>query len=163
MTRVAQKQSERRTLDAILAALALRPDQEPAAGEAPDFTMRVARRLIGVEITQYQSGATVDDGTERLRLSGRDRLLCAQSCRRPYVAGPGMLAAELPDTFDADLSAHALFAQGSFVEWYSNLAAGYVARPDRTIAEIVAEKSAKRFRPVEELWLAIQCGTASPR
>jgi hypothetical protein len=46
MTRIAQKQTERRTLDAILSALDLRPDQEPTADEAPDFTMCVARRLI---------------------------------------------------------------------------------------------------------------------
>ena len=46
-----------------------------------------------------------------------------------------------------------------FAEWYTNLTGGYVARPDQTIAEIVAEKSAKQFRPVDELWLAIQCST----
>jgi hypothetical protein len=46
-----------------------------------------------------------------------------------------------------------------FAEWHSNLAGGYVARPDQTIAAIVAEKSSKRFRPADELWLAIQCGT----
>jgi hypothetical protein len=34
----------------------------------------------------------------------------------------------------------------------------YVARPDGTIAAI-AEKSVRRFRPADELWLAIQCGT----
>jgi hypothetical protein len=44
-------------------------------------------------------------------------------------------------------------------EWYSSLSAGFVDRPGYTIAEIVAEKSAKRFRPADELWLAIQCGT----
>jgi hypothetical protein len=48
---------------------------------------------------------------------------------------------------------------GPFAEWYSNLAGGYVAKPDHTIAAIVAEKSAKRFRQADELWLAIQCGT----
>jgi hypothetical protein len=44
--------------------------------------------------------------------------------------------------------------------WHSNLAGGFVARPDATIAAIVAEKSAKRFRPTDELWLVIQ---SSPR
>jgi hypothetical protein len=53
MTRTDQKQAERRTLDAILGALGLRPDQEPEAGEAPDFTMPVSGRRIGVEITMY--------------------------------------------------------------------------------------------------------------
>lgn len=36
MTRPDKKLSERRTLDAVLAALGLRPDQEPEAGEAPE-------------------------------------------------------------------------------------------------------------------------------
>jgi hypothetical protein len=44
--------------------------------------------------------------------------------------------------------------------WHSNLAGGFVARPDPGIAAIVAEKSCKRFRPADELWLVIQC---SPR
>jgi len=46
-----------------------------------------------------------------------------------------------------------------FAEWHSNLIAGYVARPDRKISGIVAEKSDTRFRPADELWLVIQCGT----
>jgi hypothetical protein len=46
-----------------------------------------------------------------------------------------------------------------FAEWHSNLAAGYVARPDQTISGIVAEKSGKQFRNADELWLVIQCGT----
>ena len=49
--------------------------------------------------------------------------------------------------------------KGPYAEWYSNLAAGYVARPNQTIAAIVAEKSSKNFCPADELWLAIQCGT----
>src|SRR5260370_28433886 len=65
MTRPAQKKSEHQTLDAVLAALGLRPGQQPEEGEAPDFTMLVAGRLIGVEITLYRSGATVDDGSQR--------------------------------------------------------------------------------------------------
>jgi hypothetical protein len=44
-----------------------------------------------------------------------------------------------------------------FAEWYSNLMGGYVAKPDDTIDAIVAKKSGKRFRPADELWLAIQC------
>jgi hypothetical protein len=46
-----------------------------------------------------------------------------------------------------------------FAEWYTNLTGGFIARPDHTIAQIVADKSAKQFRPVDELWLAIQCST----
>lgn len=65
MTRPTQKDAERRTLRGVLAALDLRPDEEPKEGEAPDFTMRVAGRLIGVEITTYRSGASVDDGSQR--------------------------------------------------------------------------------------------------
>jgi hypothetical protein len=50
MTRPSQKKSERQTLDAVLAALGLRPDQDPEAGEAPDFTMVISGRVIGLEI-----------------------------------------------------------------------------------------------------------------
>jgi hypothetical protein len=47
-----------------------------------------------------------------------------------------------------------------YAVWHSNLAAGFVATPaTSTIADIVAEKSAKNFRPSDELWLAIQCST----
>jgi hypothetical protein len=46
-----------------------------------------------------------------------------------------------------------------YAEWHSNLAGGYVARPDETISAIVAEKSAKKFCPADELWLAVECGT----
>jgi hypothetical protein len=202
MTRVAQKQSERRTLDAILAALGLCLDHEPEAGEAPDFTMRVERRLIGVEITLYRSGAMVDDGTERRPVENEwERLKVAADAfrsqrrelrdinvglmfngavppRRQHIAfmeeiasfarsrAPDLTARDLecwPPSFPTPLMQTYLrtlyLRKGPFAEWYSNLADGYVARPDRTIAEIVAEKSAKRYRPVEELWLAIQCGT----
>jgi hypothetical protein len=42
--------------------------------------------------------------------------------------------------------------------WHCNLAAGFVATPaTSTLADIVADKSAKKFRPADELWLAIQC------
>jgi hypothetical protein len=47
-----------------------------------------------------------------------------------------------------------------FAVWTSSLTAGFVATPaTSTVADIVAEKSAKNFRPVDELWLAIQCST----
>jgi hypothetical protein len=65
MTRPAQKIGERRTLDAVLAALGQRPDQEPQEGETPDFTMFVARRLIGVEITEFSSHDVLADGSLR--------------------------------------------------------------------------------------------------
>ncbi len=79
MTRPAKKIAERRTLDAVLAALAMCPDQEPQDGEAPDFTMFVSGRLIGVEITEFSSGDVLEDGNlrravesewERLKLAG---------------------------------------------------------------------------------------------
>jgi hypothetical protein len=70
MTRPAQKESERRTLDGVIAALGLRPDQEPEDGEAPDFTMRFAGRLIGIEITAYRSGDTV---TQQITSASRRR------------------------------------------------------------------------------------------
>jgi hypothetical protein len=60
MARPDQKLSERQTLDAVFAALDLRRDQEPKAGETPDFTVLISGRTIGVEITTYQSEATVD-------------------------------------------------------------------------------------------------------
>jgi hypothetical protein len=44
-----------------------------------------------------------------------------------------------------------------YATWYSNITAGWVARPDATLAQIVAEKAAKTYRPTDELWLAIQC------
>jgi hypothetical protein len=65
MTRPAKKIAERRTLDAVLAALAMCPDQEPQDGEAPDFTMFVSGRLIGVEITEFSSGDVLEDGNLR--------------------------------------------------------------------------------------------------
>jgi hypothetical protein len=64
MRRPAQKISERWTLDAVLAALDLRPDQEPEEGEAPDFNACISGKMIGLEITMYRSGATVEDGSE---------------------------------------------------------------------------------------------------
>jgi len=64
MTTSDQK-SERQTLDAVLAALRLRPDQEPQGGETPDFDVCISGRMIGVEVTMYRSGATVEDGNER--------------------------------------------------------------------------------------------------
>jgi hypothetical protein len=48
----------------------------------------------------------------------------------------------------------------SFAEWHSNLTAGFVGTPaTSTVADIVAAKSTKPFRPADELWLAIQCST----
>lgn len=44
-----------------------------------------------------------------------------------------------------------------YATWYSNISAGWVARPDATLAQIVAEKAAKTYRGMDELWLAIQC------
>jgi hypothetical protein len=48
-----------------------------------------------------------------------------------------------------------------YATWYSNLIGGFVATAATSaIPGIVAAKSAKNFRPADELWLAVQC---SPR
>ncbi len=65
MTRPNQKDSERRTLDAVLAALGVRADQDPVEGETTDFTLLLSGGTIGVESTMYPSGDTVEDGTGR--------------------------------------------------------------------------------------------------
>ena len=202
MTRQNQKDSERRTLDAVLAALGLCPDQEPDAGETPDFMVLLSGRTIGVEITMYRSNATVEDGAGRRQVENEWELLKVAADRtrnacpdlRDINVGL-MFAASVPQRkqhadFIAEIatfvSDHASELSSSditfwppsftsplmraflrtlylrrdqFAEWHSNLAGGYVARPDQTIADIVAEKSGKRFRPADELWLAIQCGT----
>jgi hypothetical protein len=78
MTRSNQKLSERQTLDGILAALGLQPDQVPDEGEAPDFTMVVSGHTVGVEITMYQSGDMLDDGKQRRQAESEwDRLKLA--------------------------------------------------------------------------------------
>jgi hypothetical protein len=201
MTRPNQKDSERRTLDAVLAALGVRADQEPDEGEAPDFTLLLSGRMIGVEITMYRSGATVDDGMGRRQVESEWELLKAASDRfrsdHPELRNINvglMFAASVPPrkqhaefiaeiagfvrdhanelssgdltfwppSFTAPLTRAFLrtlyLRTDRFAEWHSNLAGGYVARPHHTIAAIVAEKSGKRFRPADELWLAIQCG-----
>jgi hypothetical protein len=199
MTRPEQKLSERQTLDAVFAALGLRPDQEPEAGETPDFTVLVSGRTIGVEITTYQSGATVDGGTERRKVESEWDLLQRASetfrgahpefreinvglmfsgsvpPRRQHAKFMEEIAAFIHD-HAADLTSDdSTFWPPSFstplmraylrtlylrvdqyAVWHSNLSGGFVARPDATIADIVAEKSAKSFRPADELWLVIQ-------
>jgi hypothetical protein len=202
MTRPDQKQSERETLHAVLAALGLHPDEEPEEGEAPDFTMPIAGRRIGVEMTMYQSGATVEDGRGRRQVESEwDQLKAAGDAfrrnrpeladvnvgltfrasvppRRQHAAFLEEIAAFVrghasklndqdlecwPPSFSTPLMQTYLrtlyLRKDRFAEWYTNLTGGYVAQPDQTIAQIVAKKSAKQFRPVDELWLAIQCST----
>jgi hypothetical protein len=65
MTREVQKVVERQTLDMLLASLGLRLDQEPEASETPDFMVSLSGQRIGVEITMYSSGDTVDGGRGR--------------------------------------------------------------------------------------------------
>ena len=60
MTRKIQKDAERAALARILAALALTPDSEPEAGEAPDFIIQLGGQSIGAEITLYSSGEIID-------------------------------------------------------------------------------------------------------
>ncbi|MHB8267487.1 hypothetical protein [Bradyrhizobium sp.] len=202
MTRAIQKDSERRTLDAVLAALGVRLDQEPDEGETPDFTVLVSGRRIGIEITMYRSGATVEDGAGRRQVENEWELLKTASDRfrneNPEFrhVNVGLMftasvpprrqhaefiteiatfmrdhASELssnditfwPPSFNSSLMRTFLrtlyLRKDQYAEWHSNLAGGYVARPDQTIAAIVAEKSGKLFRPADELWLVIQCGS----
>ena len=78
MTREVQKTSERQTLDVVLQALGLRPDQEPQASETPDFTVSLAGRQIGVEVTMYSSTDTVVGGHHRRQVESEwDKLLAA--------------------------------------------------------------------------------------
>jgi hypothetical protein len=65
MTRPNRKASERRTLNAVLEAPGVRPDQEPSRDETPDIALVLVGRTIAVEIAMYRSGTTVKDGTGR--------------------------------------------------------------------------------------------------
>jgi hypothetical protein len=84
MTREAKKTSERRTLDAILLALGTQPDRLPEAGEAPDFKISFAGREIGVEVTMFQSGATVEGSAANRRQAEAEweKLLSAANAYR---------------------------------------------------------------------------------
>ena len=62
MTTNEQKASERQSLQHVLGALGIAVDEEPVGGEAPDFTLAVAGRTIGIEVTAFQSGTRTDDG-----------------------------------------------------------------------------------------------------
>jgi len=75
MTRPNQKEGERRTLNAALAALDLQADREPADGETPDFIVSVAGRTIGVEVTMYRSGDVIEGGTGRRQVENEWELL----------------------------------------------------------------------------------------
>jgi hypothetical protein len=78
MTRKVQKTIERQTLDVVLAALGLCPDQEPEAGETPDFMASLAGRRIGVEVTMYTSTDTVDGDHRRRQVESEwDKLHAA--------------------------------------------------------------------------------------
>lgn len=43
-----------------------------------------------------------------------------------------------------------------FATWYSNITAGWVARPDAALARIVIQKSSRTYRSAEHLWLVIE-------
>jgi hypothetical protein len=199
MTRPDQKEAERRPFNAVLAALGLRPDNQPEEGEAPDFMMLASGKIIGVEITRYSSGATVEGGMKRRQVESEWDILQRASetfrgqrpelaeinvrlmfrgavpPRRQHAAFMEEIAAFVRDhateltaedrgywtpVFSTPLMREYLSAlylrTDQFAVWYSNFAGGFVARPDATIAEIVSEKSAKTFRPTDELWLVIQ-------
>jgi hypothetical protein len=70
-----------------------------------------------------------------------------------------------PPSFSAPLMStylQALYLRvDPFAHWNSNMTAGFVATATTsTIPSAVTAKSTKKFRPADELWLAIQC---SPR
>jgi hypothetical protein len=44
-----------------------------------------------------------------------------------------------------------------FAEWYTNITAGWVARPNSTLGDIVSGKATRTYRPSAELWLIVQC------
>jgi hypothetical protein len=200
MTRPSRKISERQALNAVLAALGLRPDREPDESEAPDFLIRVFGRSVGVEVTMYRSGATVEGGGERRQVESEWDLLKRASDsfraqhpelrdvnvglmfigsvppRRRHAAFMEEIAAFVREQAEELLSEDLKFwppsfstplmrahlrtlylRKGPFAEWYSNLAGGFVARPDHSIAAIVAEKSGRSYHPADELWLVIQC------
>jgi hypothetical protein len=203
MTRPSKKASERQTLDRVLSGLGLCPDTEPVEGETPDFMVTLSGRRIGVEVTMYRSGETVEGGSERRQAEAEwPKLLAASDAfrsARPELGDvnvgfmwkgpvpPRRLHAEFMEEVAAFTRAHRDELKSSDIDywpqdfsttllreylqtiylridrhavWYTSLAAGFVALPETsTIAEIVAEKSRKRFRPADELWLVIQSGT----
>jgi hypothetical protein len=67
-----------------------------------------------------------------------------------------------PQSFSSPLMRQFLRAlflrRDQYAEWYSSVAFGYVARPGEIVADIVANKSGKKFRAADEQWLVIQCG-----
>jgi hypothetical protein len=95
MTRKVQKTIERQTLDVVLAALGLCPDQEPEAGETPDFMASLAGRRIGVEVTMYTSTDTVDGDHRRRQVESEwDKLHAAARAfcsMRPELNVPQLL------------------------------------------------------------------------
>lgn len=201
MTRANQKNDERRTLNAALAALGLQPDREPAQGETPDFMVPVSGNTIGVEITMYRSGDVIEGGIGRRQDENEWELLkaAADGYRKAHpefrdisvglmftgLAPPkrqhadfiaeivafanaqaGKLSSETltfwPQHFSSPLMRQFLrtlfLRHDRSAEWYSSVAFGYVARPGQIIADIVADKSGKKFRAADEQWLVIQCG-----
>src|SRR5262245_12098728 len=77
VTRKIQRNAERAALDRILAALALTPDSEPEAGEAPDFIIQLRGQSVGVEITLLSSGEIIDGTVRRAAESEWGRLKAA--------------------------------------------------------------------------------------
>jgi hypothetical protein len=61
----------------------LRPEPDPVEGESPDFTLTLSGRRIGVEVTMYRSGDTVEGGTERRQAEAEwAKLLSASNALR---------------------------------------------------------------------------------
>ena len=201
MTRPNRKSSERQTVDMVFTALGLRPDSDPVAGEAPDFTVPLSGRSIGIEITMYRSGDIVEGGAERRQAEAEwAKLLSASHAfrsarpelrdinvglmfkgpmpqRRRHADFMEKIAAFIrlhrndlkssdtdywPRDFSTPLMREYLqtlyLRVCQYAVWHTSLAAGFVATPaTSTVVDIVAAKSGMKFRPADELWLAIQC------
>jgi hypothetical protein len=65
MTRSIQKESEHEALMKLLADIGIKPDSDPTPGETPDFLLSLRGRLVGVELTKYQSGKVVAAVSQR--------------------------------------------------------------------------------------------------
>jgi hypothetical protein len=87
VTRPEQKDSERRTVDALLQMIGVVADREPDHGEAPDFTAHIRGRVIGIEVTTYHSDTLLDDGMERRKVESEWEALkrVADACRRTHT------------------------------------------------------------------------------
>lgn len=196
MTRPIQKQDERETLIRLLATIRVQLDSHPLEGETPDFMIPVSGRMIGVEVTMYQSGRKVADlpkraieaeweefetssqifQRENTELTNvyilfrfkdaipprRERSVffreVLEFVRRTQINDEyvdfwrGEITSSLMSKYLKDI----VLRRCEHGHWDSNITAGFIAVPAETISRIVTEKSAKQYRPADELWLVIE-------